>query len=220
MSLEVPSQQAPASLAYNLAGIAAIVLLAAIGAAYMVDGLGRSAHVPLPTLADGDVVDITIAGAELAIPAAWFRQGEEAKPGFSREAVLGLMPELGGGAVPVEVTLLPRSRARASAALLDTVYLHQFGDETLESIAGLVGKPLIDGDGGTGDTVWYDPLGANPFVAKCLAPLMPGAEAQCLRTVHLDNGIAAAYAFSASALPLWRQFDGAMEQWLSRIGAL
>lgn len=219
MSIEAPSRQASGSLAYNLAGIAAIVLLAAVGAAYFVDGLGRTARTPLPALDDADPVEITIAGTELTIPKAWFRNGGQIQPGFSSEVDLRVMLELGGTPTPVDVTLLPRSRARPAAALLDGVYLHQFGEETLEGIAGLVGKPLIDTDGFGGESVWYDPLSANPFVAKCLAPIAPDAEQQCLRTVYLPSGIAAAYAFSAAALPNWRQFDEEMGKWLGRIGA-
>lgn len=219
MSIEAPSRQSSNSLAYNLAGIAAIVLLAAVGAAYFIDGLGRTARVPLPSLDDAEPVEITIAGTELAIPARWFRNGGQMQPGFSKEVDLRVMLTLGETSVPVDVTLVPRSRARPGAALLDGVYLHQFADETLEGIAGLVGKPLLDSDGFGGESVWYDPLSPDPFVAKCLAGLTPDEPAQCLRTVHLPSGIAAAYAFSAAALPYWRQFDGEMEQWLGRIGA-
>jgi hypothetical protein len=212
-------KQAPGSLAYNLAGIAVLVLLVAVGAAYLVDSLGRTSLAPLPDPADADTVELTISGTELAVPASWFRYGGKVQPGFSSQIDLKVMLELEGTRSPVDVTLLPRSRARRSSALLDGVYLHQFSEETLTGIAGLVGKPLLDSDGFAGESIWYDPLSANPFVAKCMEPVEAGAPAQCLRTVYLSSGIAAVYAFDAAALRSWRQFDAEMEKWLGRIGA-
>ena len=68
--------------------------------------------------------------------------------------------------------------------LLDGVYLHQFEDKQLTGPPGLVGKPLTASEGFAGETVWYDALSADPFVAKCLAPVAPGEPTQCLRTVR------------------------------------
>ena len=51
--LEMSSQSAPvarhsgpSSLAYNLAGIAVLVLLLAVGMAYLIDSLGRTSRLP------------------------------------------------------------------------------------------------------------------------------------------------------------------------------
>lgn len=211
------SSAQPSSLGFNLAGIAVLVLLAAVGAAYVVDMLGKNSRAAPPALDDKAMVAIAVAGKELTIPASWFRYGEQLRGGFVNQIDLHVM--LGATLTPVDVTLLPRSRVRPSNALLDGVYLHQFGDDTLSGVPGLVGKPLHDGDGFTGESVWYDALSPDPFVAKCLAPVSDTAPARCLRTVFLPSGIAAVYAFDLSALQAWRQFDGDMQQWLGRIGA-
>jgi len=210
-----PSQSS--SLGFNLTGIAVLVLLLAVGAAYLVDVLGKNSRMAPPNLLDKAGVAITIAGKELTIPSSWFRYGEQLNGGFVNEIDLHVL--LGETAIPVDVTLLPRSRARPSAILLDGVYLHQFGEQTLSGVAGLVGKPLHDGDGFTGESVWYDALSVNPFVAKCLAPVATDEPAQCVRTVFLPSGIAAVYAFDAAALQSWRRFDPEMQQWLEQIGA-
>ncbi len=211
----------PASLAYNLAGIGVLVLLLAVGAAYLIDELGRASRTPAPALDDPDPISQTISGRELSIPTAWFRYGEQIRNGFTNQIDLRVLytPEGAETAIPVDITLLPRSRARASARLLDGVYLHQFGEETLSGVPGLVGKPMRASNGYAGESVWYDALSPNPFVAKCVEPVAPDGVAQCVRTAYLPSGIAAVYTFDATALQSWRQFDAEMERWLSHIGA-
>jgi hypothetical protein len=200
-------------LAYNLAGIAVLVLLASVGAAYLVDDLGRTARMPAPALSDGAPITQTIAGRELHIPTRWFRYGEQIDLQVQFLAPDGVTP------LPIDVTLLPRSRASTSASLLDRVYLHQFADDSLTGVPGLVGKPMRDTDGYSGESVWYDALSPNPFVAKCLEAVQSEQTRQCVRTVYLPSGIAAVYAFDATVLQSWRQFDTEMERWLTPIGA-
>lgn len=214
------SSQQPNSLGFNLAGIGALVLLVAVGAAYLVDELSREARTAPPALDAGDPVSQTISGRELTIPQSWFKFGEQLKAGFTNQIDLKVVFEPAPGfGMPVDVTLLPRSRVRTSAALLDTVYLHKFDGETLDGIPGLIGKPMEGSSGYQGETVWYDALSPNPFVAKCVEPVAEGSRTQCVRTVYLESGIAATYTFDAAALQYWRQFDGQMELWLTRIGA-
>lgn len=214
-------RHARSSLAYNLAGIAVLVLLLAVGMAYLVDKLGRSGQPPAPTLDDADPVTQTIAGRELSIPTAWFRYGEQLRDGFTNQIDLRIQytGDTARPSGPVDITLLPRSRARASASLLDGVYLHQFRDDTLTGVPGLVGKPMLSSNGYAGESVWYDALSPNPFVAKCIAPVTPEGPTQCVRTVYLPSGIAAIYTFDAALLQSWRGFDTEMERWLSQIGA-
>ncbi|WP_108396395.1 hypothetical protein [Devosia submarina] len=210
----------PHSLGFNLAGIALLVLLGAVGVAYLVDELGRQARIAAPTLEAGNPVSQTISGHELTIPESWFKFGEQLKPGFTNQIDLRVVfepaPDLG---MPVDITLMPRSRARTSAALLDTVYLHQFDGDTLGGVPGLIGKPMEGSSGYQGETVWYDALSPNPFVAKCIEPVAAGSSVKCVRTVYLPSGIAATFTFDAAALQYWRQFDDGMELWLARIGA-
>jgi hypothetical protein len=218
-----PADSPPASnaLAYNLAGIGVLVLLLAVGAAYLIDELGRAARTPVPAIEDGNAIVQTISGHELSIPTSWFRYGEQVRDGFTDQIDLRVMfaPPGSDIALPIDVTLLPRSRARTSSSLLDGVYLHQFDNETLEGVPGLVGKPMLDSNGYSGESVWYDAISANPFVAKCLAAVEADGTSQCVRTVYLPSGIAAIYAFDATVLQSWRQFDAEMERWLTSIGA-
>ena len=220
-SAPAESRHSAPALAYNLAGIAVLVLLLAVGAAYLVDELGRAARTPVPAIGDGDPITQTISGRELSIPTTWFRYGEQVRDGFTNQIDLRVMfaPEGSDVAMPVDVTLLPRSRARTSSSLLDGVYLHQFANETLDGVPGLVGKPMLASNGYSGESVWYDAISPNPFVAKCLEAVEADGTAQCVRTVYLPSGIAAIYAFDTTVLQSWRQFDAEMERWLTSIGA-
>lgn len=209
-------------LVYNLAGLGTLVLLAAVGLAYAIDQAGRNSRPMAPQLGDGNAVMQTVAGQDLSVPANWFRFGEDIKPGFVSQVDLAFNLDLDGLGAPaaVEATLLPRSGARSSGALLDAVYLHQFADESVGGVPGLVGKPLLPSEGYADETVWYDPLSPSPFVAKCAAAPEPSRPDRCLRTIHLPNGLAVVLSFDAETLVAWRRFDEELALWLGQIGAL
>jgi len=204
------------SVGYNLLAILIATALLGLGLAYIVDLMSRNGRAEHP--AEGTITR-GIGGIELRIPGSFFRNDEDRKEGFADEIELLAKLNLGlqNREVPIEVTLLPRSRARPSAILLDGVYLHQFEDEQLSGPPGLVGKPLTAAEGFTGETVWYDALSADPFVAKCLAPIVSEEPTQCLRTVVHGN-VAVVYRFEEEVLMNWRQFDGAAEAWLAEMG--
>lgn len=210
------------AVAYNLATIALIILLAALGAAYLLDQKGRTDTEPTPSRADTALITQTVAGRELTIPKTWFRTKDAVQEGFAQQIELrfALNFEHAKGTTLVDVTLLPLTRARASSTLLDTVYVHQFQGALLQTVPGLVGKTLKPADGYAGEVVWYDALAAQPFVAKCSTALTAERSDRCVRTVHLPSGLAAIVSFDVAALTHWREFDSQMAQWLGQIGAL
>lgn len=213
----------PHSVGMNLLTIAAVVALLAVGAAYAIDAAGKATRADTHRLDQQTTLARTLGGHELKIPLAWFRYEEQRVEGFAKQIDLTLELPLGdhGAVAPVEVTLLPRSRVRPSAALLDGVYLHQFEDGQVPGgPVGLVGKPLKAGEGYEGEVVWYDALAADPFVAKCSKAVAVAAAGQCLRTVYLGPGLAAVYAFAEPVLGNWRAFDTEMGKRLRAIGAL
>jgi hypothetical protein len=218
---EAPRSEAH-SLPYNLGLLALAAALFGLALAYGIDAMGRSAANAATAAAGERPITRSLGGRALHIPSAWFRDGGRQSAGFAKQIDLRLVLPLGtdGGPATVLVTLVPRSQARPSSSLLDGVYLHQFQPEQLSGPPGLVGKPLVAADGYGGETVWYDPLSANPFVAKCLAPVAEETASRCLRTVYLGTGIAAIYDFEASVLANWRQFDAGIAAQLSQIGAL
>lgn len=210
------------AIGFNLAAIAIVLALLGIGLAYAIDAAGRDARTQAHRLDTETTLTRTLGGRDLEIPLSWFRYEEQRIEGFAKQIDLRFDLPLGADAQiePVDVTLLPRSRARPSAALLDGVYLHQFLPEQLSGPPGLVGKPLRADGGYADETVWYDALSAEPFVAKCSKPIAPAVSGQCLRTVYLGPGVAAVYAFRESALAHWRDFDALLTERLGQIGAL
>ena len=209
------------NLGFNLAAIAILLGLLGVGAAYLLDAAGRGARTQPHRLDAETSLTRTLGGTDLEIPRSWFRYEEQRTEGFAKEIDLRLdVPLVEGRPLAIDVTLLPRSRVRPSATLLDGVYLHQFLDEQLSGPPGLVGKPLRPTEGYAYETVWYDPLSADPFVAKCSAAVSEGSAGRCLRTVYLGPGIAAIYAFPEAALANWRGFDPMLGDRLKQIGAL
>ncbi|RYE10363.1 MAG: hypothetical protein EOP22_04780 [Hyphomicrobiales bacterium] len=222
MTINAPAAAAPAkpdahSPGFNLGVIALVVAMAGLGLAYGIDAMGRSAKTAV-----AGTLERTLGSARLDIPASWFREDAERSEGFAKQVELAIPLALGpeGAVRQIDVTLLPRSRVRPSASLLDGVYLHQFTDEQASGPLGLIGKPLAPREGFAGETVWYDALSAAPFVAKCLEPLTAETSGRCLRTVYLGPGIAAVYSFDADILDKWREFDAQLHPLLKQIGAL
>jgi hypothetical protein len=219
-----PSPAAPqrdtGSIGFNLGAIFLIVALGAVALAYAIDAAGRSSGIAEHRLDSEITLTRNIGGKDLEIPLSWFRYAEQRVEGFAKQIDLQLELPLGAeqALAKIEVTLLPRSRARPSAGLLDGVYMHQFQAEEIDGPVGLIGKPLLASEGFEDETVWYDPLSSEPFVAKCVAPVAEGAEARCLRTVYLGPGIAAVYAFGADVLGNWKQFDPQVRAMLRQIG--
>jgi hypothetical protein len=205
------------SIGFNLGLIALVVAVAGLGLAYAIQAAGRGTHEQVT-----GSVSRTLGGRELSVPVAWLREDAERTAGFAKQVEIGMRLPLGPESAPreIDVTLVPRSRARPSASLLDSVYLHQFMPEQLNGPPGLIGKPLIAAEGYAQETVWYDAISAAPFVAKCIAPVAEGQPGRCIRTVYLGPGIAAIYSFDEDVLVSWRQFDTALEPSLSQIGAL
>jgi hypothetical protein len=208
---------ARSGIGFNLALIALGAALLGLAAAYGIDALRQGGE----TAAAGTATR-ALGGRQLTIPAAWLRGAAGDGAGFAKQVELALRLPLGpdGALRDVAVTLMPRSRVRPSAALLDGVYLHQFMPEQVAGPPGLVGKPLVARDGLAGETVWYDALSPNPFVAKCALPVVAEQPGRCLRAVHLGPGLAAVYSFGADVLEEWRRFDAVLAGPLRQIGAL
>jgi hypothetical protein len=206
---------------FNLAGIAVVIVLLGVGLAYLIDAAARNARTEAHRRDTETTLTRSLGGVDLEIPLAWFRYEEQRIEGFAKQIDLRFDLPLGadGAMAAINVTLLPRSRVRPSAALLDGVYLHQFTQEQLSGPPGLVGKPLRAAEGYANEAVWYDALAADPFVAKCSA-VIPDGPSQCLRTLHLGPGIAAILTFPDAVLTHWREFDEQMDARLRQIGAL
>lgn len=204
----------------GLANLVVVVALVAIALAYLIDGMSP----PLRTGAAGVEptlrVEANIAGTDLQIPLSWMQVPEQQGQDFAERLDLKLPIMIAGAERPsmISATLLPRARVRPSAQLLDSVYLQRFDGRQIQDVPGLVGKPLTGGEGFESETLWYDPINANPFVAKCTP--MPADETRsiCLRTRLAGDGLAVVLSFDSSLLAHWRGFDAALDTTLAEIG--
>lgn len=203
------------SVLYTIAVMTMTAALIGLGLAYVLKGYfsqssSKEARPPLTA-----THSVTIGPQRYAIPASLMTDPSQRHDGFAEriDMTLALPIGPGGKLSETDITLMPRGRARPSSVLLDSVYLHQFGSGQVSGVPGLVGKPL-DTDAGTqGEIVWYDPLGAAPFTAKCMAPVQPDLDTRtCLRIFALSDRNTAIVSFEASALADWRAFDSTVEQ--------
>lgn len=206
------------SVFYTLTVIALIVAILGLTSAYAIGAWLQSAREKPADPALAATHLITIGAQHYVVPAALVSDPVQRRDGFSDRLDMSLALPLGtGGALTmVDVTIMPRGRIRTSANLLDSVYVHQFAATQLQGVPGLVGKPLTGDAGTSGETVWYDPLSATPFVAKCAVPVSMGTEQKtCIRTVQLSDRNIAVFAFEPSVLQNWRSFDAEVEEWLA-----
>ena len=205
---------------WNLAGLVVIVALLAIGAAYGVDALSRAQRTE-NTLSTADAaLPVNVSGVPLTVPASWLKSEAQANTDFADRLDLVVPLQIGQPhPLMLELALVPKARARASASLLDSVYLKHFSPEEAHGVVGLVGKPLTGGDGYDGETVWYDPISQHPFVAKCAAPLAGETSGACIRTVLLNSGLSAILTFDEALLQSWRALDAPLAVVLSQLGA-
>lgn len=211
---------APHSIAYNLALIGVVAACAAVALAYCIDAIGRLADAPSPLTTPSVVLEKNVAGQKLVVPEVWIRYADQRKADFLERLDLRIPLQLEATAHPVEIdaTLVPHSRVRSSAQLLDTVYLHMFEPGQLSGPLGLVGKPLRQSEGFQNETVWYDPLSVAPFTAKCISPLEGEAAGNCIRTLALKGTVALVLSFDQRLLAHWREFDAALAAPLKTLG--
>lgn len=207
---------------YTLGLITLVVGLIGLGVAYAIDAASRTARIAPHRLDTATALTRTVGGKHLTIPRAWFRNAEGAEETFSKQVGLRFYLPLGpdGATRSIDVTLVPRSTVRPSSRLLDGVYLHMFDNAEVSGPPGLVGKPLKHKEGYAAETVWYDPISAAPYVAKCEATAGRRDQGECLRIVNLAPGLAAIYRFPADVLQGWRDFDAQLAGPLRQIGAL
>lgn len=214
-----PSAPAQPSVGFNLLALATLIALAALALAYLIDAMADKGRQSPASGANTSRIETSLAGTTLSVPTAWLRVPGQHRAQFSDRLDLNLPLELAPNTPPVIIaaTLLPKSKVRPSAQLLDQVYTHAFASTQLSGPIGLVGKPLTGDPGLAGEMVWYDPISIDPFVAKCAAG--PGPETHCLRTIGLKGGIAIVLDFDAKLLPDWKAFDPALSRALKTIGA-
>jgi len=199
--------------------MAIVLALVAIAVAYGIDAAGRTtrereAQAALATL------PVNVSGVALTVPTSWLRFPEQPNSTFSDRLDLALDLQLADGApLPITISLVPKARARASSALLDTVFLTHFSNEERQGVPGLIGKPLSGSQSYAAETVWYDPIHQDPFTAKCTTPVGEDDTATCLRTLRLESGLSAVIGFSETGLARWRQFDAPLAALFARIGA-
>ena len=212
----------PENLWFNLGLIVIIIISLALGLAYYIDNLSNSKKTEPSLLNISSKTLQIIANKNLKIPNQWFRYDIPTERQIVEKIELVfLLPILDNEQnAYIDVTIEPLRKAQTSILLLNNVYLHQFLPQEIKQINGLIGKPLKDSLGNIGETVFYDPISAKPFTAKCMQGLNGNTPKRCIRTVQISEKLVATYSFDYAVLIGWRQFDVFAQKWLAKIEGL
>ena len=205
---------------FNLAAIALMLVLAGLAAAYWLIEQTPPEEAPPPSTFSPPFFRTTINGIAINIPTAWRLQTPR-NSGITTQTLdanLLISFENNGNPQRVGMHVSTAEQTQSSAALLDTVYIHQFTPRQIDTVPGLVGKPLKGEEGYQDETVWFDSLSTRPFVAKCTSrPAAPDFP-DCIHTITTGNGLAVTYQFNRRLLSHWRTFDRALQQLLKNTG--
>lgn len=205
---------------FNLAAIALILIMLGLGIAYWLNAYARPQPQQTTSTFASPTVSKILAETELQIPQNWQNPQTRLNDKIIQFLDLKLFVRFTPGAelTPINLHLAPSRNGEPSSHMLDTVYSLRFTPRQAAGPMGLIGKPLKAEEGFENETVWYDPLSANPFVAKCISLGTEKPTATCLRTVQISPKMLVTYQFSADQLQYWREFDGVMEPLLTQIG--
>lgn len=154
---------------------------------------------------------LTLGFGEIFVPQNWIASSIDDEQRALENLSLLIPVQLQDQVAEVPVDLVPASRTTPSAYLLDALYIHRFSSDPAQYAHGLVGRTLKDGEGYENESVWYDPLRPQPFVAKCVAPLDETVQTpNCLETKLVTKRVAAVIKFPEQYLPQWKAFDAQM----------
>jgi len=212
------SQKPRNSVKTNVLILCIILSLLGLSVVYTLDFLEKNS--PQQANSSQETIEFTIAASKLRAPKSWIESNFDEEQNILNLLQLRLELQIDGKLVAVNATLLPAARAAPSAYLLDSLYIHNFAPGRSEQMYGLVAKKLRNEAGFEDETIWYDALSANPFVAKCLDEKVEVRNAKpCITTILVNKRVSALIQFEKSVLPHWRQFSVALAQQLASFKA-
>ena len=205
--------------------IAALAVLLLAGIAYGVNDAIESYHdrIALHGLnGEPSPVSLIVAGEPMVIPANMIRFRAERRGGpVDQVDLIFQWPSLDGfsderaddfrdpspTAPLIYVTISARENSLDSTARIDSIYARFFEGPDIPGPVGLVGRALNTESGYGGEIVYFEPHGANPFVARCPAEATAEIPATCIRDVNTGQGLSMLYRFNQAYLADWRTMD-------------
>jgi len=218
---KLKSDKAPfSSLGFNLAALALILAMTGIGIAYWLNDYTPTVIENVPSVYEPPLVVKTLNNSTMQIPDSWLNiLTQNIQENVQTiDLVLKISIAEQEEPTPFNLRISEAIRAEPSTNLLDSVYVLRFSQEQIGGINGLVGKPLRAEDGYNSETIWYEPISDNPFVAKCIDLEASGTALNCLRTIRLNSQLSATYQFAQNQLEYWHMMDDAILPLMAQIG--
>jgi len=207
---------------FNLTAMALILLMGGLGIAYWINSFGPKEANSAASVFAPPFTDKIVANTNMQVPTKWLnaltRNNQKNVQALDLTLTIKLAPQ--AKLTNINLRLAPFGQAQSSSYLLDSVYVPRFSSRQINTIRGLVGKPLKPQDGYENETIWYQPVASTPFVAKCIDLETTTTTLNCLRTIALGAQLSLTYQFSEIQLPYWQQLDSAIAPLLEQIGAL
>ena len=206
--------------AFNLVSIALILFMAGLGVAYWLNDYVPENSESLPSVYAPPLIAKELAGSSMQIPKSWLNPLTQNTRKEVQVIDLSLLISITNQEKPspFNLRISKISQAQPSAYLLNDAYVPRFSEKQINDIKGLVGKPLKAEDGYAGETVWYEPVSANPFVAKCIDLQGNSTALNCLRTIRLNSKLSLTYQFSQNNLEYWQKIDKVITPLMKQIG--
>lgn len=203
-------QQQKQSVVMNTLFLMALLSILGLGIIYAIDALEPEKERVDPNFI-AEKRQVTLGFGEVYVPQNWLASTLDDTQRALESLELLIPIQLETEVAEINVDLVPASRTTPSAYLLDALYIHRFSSDPATYQYGLVGRRLKDGEGYKNESVWYDPLRPQPFVAKCVEPLAEEFKApNCLETKLVNKRVAAIIKFPEQYLPQWKEFDAQM----------
>ncbi len=203
---------------FNLAALTLVLILGGLGLAYWLNSAQSVQKETAQSTFVAPFVSKVLASTKLEIPQDWLAEAQDSSlevDFIDLRLNVKYLPDT--KPTPIGLHLAALEHTLPSARLLDSVYTLRFLAEEIRGVRGLIGKPLKPDGGFENETVWYDPISSNPFVAKCIDLGEDDAQHLCIRSVQLSPAIVLTYQFTADQLVHWRDFDAVMEPFLTQI---
>ena len=148
---------------------------------------------------------ITIAAKPIVVPKAWTTSTINTDDEVLSNVELAIPMNVSNDETALHISLLPSAKAAPSAYLLDSLYIHNFEEGAPKQAYGLIVKSLKPQAGYEDETIWYDAISANPFVAKCLEEkLGDDTQTNCITTMLVNKRVSALIRFDGDLLPYWK----------------
>ncbi len=107
----------------------------------------------------------------------------------------------------VYLTITEADAPLDSTTRLADLYSRYFTGPPIDGPGNLVGRQMAGDSPWRGEIVYFEPIGEEPYVVRCLAEETEEIPATCIREVGIGHGLTMLYRFNRVWLADWKTMD-------------